>query len=570
LSEEAGDDDRAAELLLEVARRAVAGGALTAAEAAIERCGALAVDDDTRIGVDRLHLDVLSMAGKTELALQLGASLLARQGDAEAAVTHLSLARAAAAATRWPLARDHVAETRRLTLPGSEAAVQADALEATVALTDGKIEEAVALAERALGAGQPRNRDVPEAVCEALEVLGRAARFRDLDAAEERFAGAAEVARAAGLRLWEIRALHELGTIDMLRTMRLDRLEQARQLAWGHGALAIAAVVDLQLASAYVLRFEPEVALHRVERGIEVARLFDLGLTLPMLVLQGATAHAVAGRRAPMEAAIAEAASLGGAHPEGQVSAWGHSRALLALLEEDRRAAGEALREALVWARRPECGVAGAFGGWLAIVATLDSPDGGTVRADVRELRGMGLAINRTLLGYADAIALGQAGHADQATSLVADMDALLRECEGSDGWRHLGHRLVAEAAVKDGWGNAPAWLREALPWFEERGFTRAAAACRELLGLAGAPVPRRGRGASIVPAELLARGVTSREADVLGLVGEGLGNQEIAERLYLSPRTVEKHVERLRDKTAAASRAELAGLAAKYGIGPP
>jgi DNA-binding NarL/FixJ family response regulator len=82
--------------------------------------------------------------------------------------------------------------------------------------------------------------------------------------------------------------------------------------------------------------------------------------------------------------------------------------------------------------------------------------------------------------------------------------------------------------------------------------------------------VPRRGRGVSVVPPELVARGVTSRETDVLGLVGEGLGNQDIAERLYLSPRTVEKHVERLRDKTGATSRAELAELAAKYGVVVP
>jgi DNA-binding NarL/FixJ family response regulator len=52
---------------------------------------------------------------------------------------------------------------------------------------------------------------------------------------------------------------------------------------------------------------------------------------------------------------------------------------------------------------------------------------------------------------------------------------------------------------------------------------------------------------------------VTSREAEVLGLVGEGLSNREIAARLYLSPRTVEKHVENLQRKTGIAGRARLA-----------
>jgi DNA-binding CsgD family transcriptional regulator len=40
--------------------------------------------------------------------------------------------------------------------------------------------------------------------------------------------------------------------------------------------------------------------------------------------------------------------------------------------------------------------------------------------------------------------------------------------------------------------------------------------------------------------------GVTSREKDVLLLLGERLSDRQIGERRVLSPRTVEKHVERL------------------------
>ena len=43
---------------------------------------------------------------------------------------------------------------------------------------------------------------------------------------------------------------------------------------------------------------------------------------------------------------------------------------------------------------------------------------------------------------------------------------------------------------------------------------------------------------------------MTEREADVLRLVAQGLGNREIAERMFLSPRTVEKHVASLLAKT--------------------
>ena len=52
------------------------------------------------------------------------------------------------------------------------------------------------------------------------------------------------------------------------------------------------------------------------------------------------------------------------------------------------------------------------------------------------------------------------------------------------------------------------------------------------------------------MPGRLRALGITDREAEVLGLAARGLGNREIAERMSLSPRTVEKHVERLLAKT--------------------
>jgi DNA-binding NarL/FixJ family response regulator len=59
---------------------------------------------------------------------------------------------------------------------------------------------------------------------------------------------------------------------------------------------------------------------------------------------------------------------------------------------------------------------------------------------------------------------------------------------------------------------------------------------------------------------------VTAREADVLRLVAEGLANKEIATRLYLSPRTIEKHVESLLRKTGARSRTQLVALAGPAG----
>ena len=64
-------------------------------------------------------------------------------------------------------------------------------------------------------------------------------------------------------------------------------------------------------------------------------------------------------------------------------------------------------------------------------------------------------------------------------------------------------------------------------------------------------------------------QGVTERELEVLMVLPEGLSNKEIAQRLYLSPKTVEKHVASLMNKLAVRSRAQLAAVAsARMGDG--
>jgi DNA-binding NarL/FixJ family response regulator len=51
---------------------------------------------------------------------------------------------------------------------------------------------------------------------------------------------------------------------------------------------------------------------------------------------------------------------------------------------------------------------------------------------------------------------------------------------------------------------------------------------------------------------------LTSREQDVLVLLSDGLSNAQIGDRLYLSPRTIEKYVSSLLRKTDTSNRAEL------------
>jgi DNA-binding CsgD family transcriptional regulator len=57
---------------------------------------------------------------------------------------------------------------------------------------------------------------------------------------------------------------------------------------------------------------------------------------------------------------------------------------------------------------------------------------------------------------------------------------------------------------------------------------------------------------------------LTKRKTEVLGLLAEGLSNQAIAERLFLSRKTVEHHVHSVLLKLGLASRAEAAAYAAR------
>lgn len=57
---------------------------------------------------------------------------------------------------------------------------------------------------------------------------------------------------------------------------------------------------------------------------------------------------------------------------------------------------------------------------------------------------------------------------------------------------------------------------------------------------------------------------LSARELEVLGLVGEGKTNRQIAEELYLSVRTVDRHVSRIFDKLGVSSRAAAASLLAR------
>ena len=61
--------------------------------------------------------------------------------------------------------------------------------------------------------------------------------------------------------------------------------------------------------------------------------------------------------------------------------------------------------------------------------------------------------------------------------------------------------------------------------------------------------------------------GLTSREVEVLGLVAEGLTNAEVAQRLYLSPRTIQRHLNSIYHKLGVGSRTAATRFALEQGI---
>ena len=86
-----------------------------------------------------------------------------------------------------------------------------------------------------------------------------------------------------------------------------------------------------------------------------------------------------------------------------------------------------------------------------------------------------------------------------------------------------------------------------------------------------GGPAAVAGRdpGNPARPASDLAR-LTEREREVLGLVAQGLSNEEIATRLYLSPLTTKTHVSHIMTKLAARDRAQLVVIAYESGLVVP
>ena len=131
---------------------------------------------------------------------------------------------------------------------------------------------------------------------------------------------------------------------------------------------------------------------------------------------------------------------------------------------------------------------------------------------------------------------------------------ALGRNAAALRHWRRLGCPFEAAWALAE--GGTEENLRRAFAELEKLGMLAAAARVARMLRDLGASAVPRGRRASTRshPA-----GLTAREAEILGLLGEGLRNADIGRRLFISAKTVDHHVSAILAKLGVRSRAEAA-----------
>ncbi|GAA4049496.1 ATP-binding protein [Nonomuraea soli] len=403
---------------------------------------------------------------------------------------------------------------------------------------------------------------LPEVACQAWELLAHLVRPRGLAEADRYLAKVLAAAEEHGLGLWRIRALFRLAVNASLRDGDTSQVEHAIRQAVTAGAVTTVYTAQATLAMLHAMRgdFAEAEALSASWAETSI-RLSHADYTHYMLLAQ-ATSAAHQGRRREMDEALAAFRRWGGEDSDYVALSHGLCQAVCALLEEDRKAAADSLGRAREWedGRPGFYSLSGRFGLALLLDALADRTDAAECAEIGASPAGM-LRWNRHFVLLAEAVALGRSGRGEEARARVEEARETAKPYRMAT---NLGLRLVAEAALADGWGDAPTWLRTAEEYFYEAGVPAVAGACRTLLRQAGVGAAHRRSGHERIPEELRRLGVTVREHEVFALLAERRGNVEIAKLLFISPRTVEKHVASLLLKTGCTDRAGLCNLAAE------
>ena len=183
--------------------------------------------------------------------------------------------------------------------------------------------------------------------------------------------------------------------------------------------------------------------------------------------------------------------------------------------------------------------------------------------AEIRQVMEVGLEKGFQWSPGAIAFWLWELGELSEPPEGIAQPYQLMMEGKALDAaaiWEAKG--LPYERGLALMHGNDEARL-EALEVFETLGATAVAAKLRQALRADGVAVPR-GKGRDT---RRHAAGLTVRQAEVLQLLEEGLTNTEIADRLFVSPRTVENHVAAVLSKLDSPTRDEAVSRARDEGL---
>jgi DNA-binding CsgD family transcriptional regulator len=537
---EVAEHDEAATVLASVAEAKLARHALLAAETtALEACDAARSE-----ATGDLANDVLARAYAAQ-GRWADALALDETADEEAHERRVRMATCAFEVSRFDLAASLIDRARS----AGAATDSLSILEGRLALARGDeraaIEAGRAVAERATE---------PRVVCAAIDLEARALDYGGArNEAREAYQRLLRVASSAGSTEWRVRALVQLGGLEVLSGQPPNYLLEASRVARECGALVEQAWADLNLASAVALQGDPRRALAIAEEGEEHCRAFRIDV-LPFLVAARAVNDAYVGGTQTV-ALFEEAQALAPENTELAITVTA-MRADIAMQEGRYEDAVNIMQTALDALRSSPGGAPTDTLQWyvLALAAAGRHEEAAVALEEARAQPDLARWHARAVvLAGAEAIVARDEAGVDAAFELATGRQpfdlALLR---------------VIAAEVLGG-PNAARWLREALDIYESCGvgphFTDRV---RRLLREAGGAVPRRKRAPEGLSDDLASRGVTAREAEVLQLLGDGAPNAVIAQRLYLSVRTVESHVSSLLRKLDVEGRSQLIAVSAR------
>lgn len=565
----AGNRAGAALQFAEAGRRMLASGAHGSAVVLLERSRSLAAEGDLGAVTESLAV-ARAEGGDLDGALALADALppvparsdaAARRGDA-----HIKIAWVAVMAERASDTARQIDAARALFGPSPSPARLASlsVVDGHLSLLPGEDRRDAEAAERAARAAAEtaEAEGLPVVACQAWQLLALLSRERGFDAADACLERMLTLSTEHSLPLWRVEALVRLGVNSFMRTGDAARLHSARAAAAELGSLLLAQTVDGLLAMNAVMCARWDEAEEITGRSVEAsARIGNHGAHR-YLLLAGAAAAAHRGRRRETERSLAAFRRAGGDRSALVPLRLGFCGAIGALLEEDRPRALAELDAALAWERdHPSYYYLSGRYGLRPLLRVLAGESERGEYEEVAAAPGAALAWNRQFLELAEAVLLGREG---DPAGAARRMTAFHARSAAFPVARHLGLRLVADPALADGWGEPVLWLRTAEEYFHGAGVQSAASACRAALRQAGVSVTQHRGGRERIPPPLRTSGVTPREYEVFVLLAERPGNQQIAQRLSISPRTVEKHLASLLSKTGRANRTALCEFAAE------